>query len=72
MNGPVPVGREFFKPPCFSYARRVFRFWTGDDTDASVVIDEKGFLYVASELEKFNARSSVVGRRSSGSPTDRR
>ncbi len=30
-------------------AERVFRFWTGDDTDASVVIDEEGFLYVASE-----------------------
>jgi hypothetical protein len=43
-------------------ARRVFRFWTGDDTDASIVIDEKGFLYVASELEKFNARSRQVGQ----------
>jgi hypothetical protein len=43
-------------------ARRVFRFWTGDDTDASIVIDEKGFLYVASELEKFNARSRAVGQ----------
>ncbi|MDQ3895516.1 MAG: PQQ-binding-like beta-propeller repeat protein, partial [Actinomycetota bacterium] len=43
-------------------ARRVFRFWTGDDTDASVVIDDKGYLYVASELEKFNARSRQVGQ----------
>lgn len=43
-------------------ARRVFRFWTGDDTDASIVIDEKGYLYVASELEKFNARSRQVGQ----------
>jgi hypothetical protein len=25
---------------------RVFRFWDGDETDASVVIDEQGFLYV--------------------------
>ena len=40
-----------------SGARRVFRFWTGDDTDASIVIDDKGYLYVASELEKFNSRS---------------
>jgi PQQ-like domain len=43
-------------------ARRVFRFWTGDDTDASVVIDEDGYLYVASELEKFTARSRAVGQ----------
>jgi outer membrane protein assembly factor BamB len=43
-------------------ARRVFRFWTGDDTDASVVIDEHGYLYVASELETFNARSLDVGQ----------
>jgi hypothetical protein len=31
---------------------RTFRFWTGDDTDASVVIDSKGFLYVAQERER--------------------
>jgi outer membrane protein assembly factor BamB len=43
-------------------ARRVFRFWTGDDTDASIVIDEDGYLYVASELESFNARSLAVGQ----------
>jgi outer membrane protein assembly factor BamB len=27
--------------------RRVFRFWDGDETDATAVIDPKGFLYVA-------------------------
>ncbi|MBD0283100.1 MAG: PQQ-binding-like beta-propeller repeat protein [Thermoleophilaceae bacterium] len=43
-------------------ARRVFRFWTGDDTDASVVIDDDGFLYVASELESWNQRSRRVGQ----------
>jgi outer membrane protein assembly factor BamB len=26
--------------------RRVFRFWDGDETDASIVIDGSGFLYV--------------------------
>ncbi len=41
---------------------RVFRFWTGDDTDASVVIDEEGMLYVASELERHDARSAEVGQ----------
>jgi outer membrane protein assembly factor BamB len=43
-------------------ARRVFRFWTGDDTDASIVIDREGYLYVASELERLNARSARVGQ----------
>lgn len=41
---------------------RVFRFWTGDDTDASIVIDEAGFLYVGSEYEKGNARSKQIGQ----------
>lgn len=41
---------------------RVFRFWTGDDTDASVVIDEEGYLYVASELERFNDRAEKLGQ----------
>ncbi len=40
----------------------MFRFWTGEDTDATIVIDREGFLYVASELEKFNARSRQVGQ----------
>ncbi len=41
---------------------RVFRFWSGDDTDASIVIDDEGFLYVASEYERGNARSQEVGQ----------
>ncbi len=43
-------------------ARRVFRFWTGEDTDASVVVDDEGFLYVASELERHTSRSRQVGQ----------
>ena len=27
--------------------KRVFRFWAGDETDASIVIDQDGYLYVA-------------------------
>ena len=42
--------------------QRVFRFWTGDDTDASVVVDEAGTLYVGSEWERHNARSREVGQ----------
>lgn len=41
---------------------RVFRYWTGDDTDASVTIDDKGMLYVASEYQRFNARAKAVGQ----------
>ena len=40
----------------------VFRYWAGDDTDASIVVDEEGMLYVASELQRFNARSAAVGQ----------
>lgn len=39
-----------------------FRFWTGDDTDASIVIDHEGYLYVASEFERGNDRSREVGQ----------
>lgn len=41
---------------------QTFRFWTGDDTDASIVIDPDGFLYVAVEYERGNARSAEVGQ----------
>jgi outer membrane protein assembly factor BamB len=40
----------------------VFRFWTGDDTDASVVIDDHGDLYIASEYQRFNDRAKQVGQ----------
>ena len=42
--------------------KRVFRFWTGDDTDATITIDEDGYLYVGSEFEKGNSRSQQVGQ----------
>jgi outer membrane protein assembly factor BamB len=50
-------------------AERVFRFWTGEDTDASVVVDEHGFLYVASELERRTARAAEVGQLMKLDPT---
>jgi outer membrane protein assembly factor BamB len=53
-------------------ARRVFRFWTGEDTDASVVIDEEGYLYVASELERGTERGRAVGQVMKLDPDDRR
>lgn len=41
---------------------RVFRFWTGDDTDATIVIDDEGMLYVATEYERGNSRSKELGQ----------
>jgi outer membrane protein assembly factor BamB len=42
--------------------RRVFRFWTGDDTDATVVVDETGALYIGAQYERGTARSAQVGQ----------
>jgi len=41
---------------------RVFRFWTGDDVDASVVIDDEGFAYVGVELERAFSRAVELGQ----------
>jgi outer membrane protein assembly factor BamB len=41
---------------------RVLRYWTGDDIDASIVIDEEGFLYVGVENERGNSRAAEVGQ----------
>ena len=41
---------------------QTFRFWTGDDTDATIVIDAEGFLYVAVEYERGNSRAEEVGQ----------
>jgi outer membrane protein assembly factor BamB len=41
---------------------QTFRFWTGDDTDASIVVDGLGFLYVSVEFERDNARGREVGQ----------
>jgi hypothetical protein len=41
---------------------RVFRFWTGDDTDATIVADESGALYVGVEYERRTERSRQVGQ----------
>ena len=43
---------------------RTFRFWMGDDTDASIVADADGMLYVAAEYERAAtaARADLVGQ----------
>ncbi len=40
----------------------VFDFWTGDDTDATLVSDEDGMIYASVEYERFNARSRELGQ----------
>src|SRR5207237_5022923 len=41
---------------------RVFRFWNGDDTDASIVIDQQGYLYVGRKMEENVHRPSAFFR----------
>jgi hypothetical protein len=41
---------------------QVLRWWSGDDIDASIVIDADGYLYVGVEYELHNARSQEVGQ----------
>jgi outer membrane protein assembly factor BamB len=41
---------------------RVFRYWVGDDTDASVSIDDEGFLYVGVEYDRQTDRGREVGQ----------
>ena len=41
---------------------RVFRYWAGDDVDATVVADADGFLYVGVEYERGTARSRELGQ----------
>ena len=42
--------------------KRVFRFWTGDDSDSTIVTDEDGFLYVGAEVDRDTARGRKVGQ----------
>ena len=42
---------------------QVFRFWAGDDIDATPVVDEEGYLYVGVEYEaRETARAREVGQ----------
>ena len=41
---------------------RVFRYWAGDDIDATLVIDAEGMIYAGVEYERGNARSREVGQ----------
>ena len=41
---------------------RLGTYWTGDDTDTTVVVDEAGMLYVGATLERGLARAQEVGQ----------
>ncbi len=44
---------------------KVFSFWTGDDTDATIVADEQGFIYVCQHTDDArgkSARAEEVGQ----------
>lgn len=43
--------------------QRIFRFWVGDDVDATITIDEEGMLYVAVERERTSAKYEVSAQR---------
>jgi hypothetical protein len=41
----------------------VFHFWTGGDTDASIVADEQGYLYVCQHSDNETGRSAAAVQR---------
>lgn len=41
---------------------RTFRFWTGDDSDSTVVPDDQGYLYVGVEVDRATNRSQQIGQ----------
>jgi outer membrane protein assembly factor BamB len=53
------------KPP-----EQVFRFYTGGDNDASVVIDDEGMLYIASQFDRDLPRAREVGQLTKVDPSD--
>lgn len=40
----------------------VFDFWMGDDTDATLIADDEGFIYAVSQEERFTTRSQEIGQ----------
>lgn len=49
---------------------REFRFFTGGDNDASVVIDDEGMLYVAGQYDRDLARAREVGQLTKVDPSN--
>lgn len=40
---------------------RVFRFWMGDDVDATITADAEGYLYIGAEVQRFTDRTGQLG-----------
>ncbi len=59
------LGYDLSAVPDGGQPRKVFRFYTGGDNDASVVVDEDGFLYVAGQYD----RALPAPARSASSPS---
>jgi outer membrane protein assembly factor BamB len=56
------LGYDLSKVPSGGPARKVFRFYSGNDADASVVVDKDGFLYTASEYDRPSPRAREAGQ----------
>ena len=39
---------------------RVFRYWMGDDVDATIATDAEGYLYVGAEVQRYTGRTREV------------
>jgi len=61
-SGGLVQGWDLAEVPDGKPANQVFRFWTGDDTDASIVIDKEGMLYVAAEQQRFTDQAARYGQ----------
>ncbi|MCU1497301.1 MAG: hypothetical protein JWM47_1254 [Acidimicrobiales bacterium] len=56
------LGYDVSKVPAGGPAKRVFRFFSGNDADASVVVDKDGYLYTASEYDRPTPRAREAGQ----------
>jgi len=61
-SGGLVQGWRLGSPVLSEYPRQVFRFWMGDDTDATVVLGDDGELYVAAEWDRGTRRAAEVGQ----------
>jgi outer membrane protein assembly factor BamB len=61
-SGGLVQGWHLGTPPMSAMPTRVFRYWVGDDTDATVVVGDEGDLYVAAEWDRGTERAAEVGQ----------
>lgn len=40
----------------------VFDYWVGDDVDATIFVDDEGYIYVSAEYERYLTRAQEVGQ----------